>query len=414
MTAPSFPHYAREDLFDWSQRTTASWRLLPQAQIQRIDYAIRHEMSQFQTQDGETTLAQTRIEHLTTIAQHRWSKAMIGLVELFVLLVGMLAFNALPTQFAKLLGRQEWSQGIGLLVGAIFAWLIHNRAVRGLGKLRRRHDSRQALKTLIQDPQKVSDQSEFFHYFYKGQQSCLRQVEGDNLQGQFWLDLLLAIVVSFMEGIAIFYQIQQSTLTLLPVQVVLISVLPVALIWLAALLQSDRDDFVSSCADLIADYRDFLPQGTISEAQALHLRELDAVFKHFTAAIPSGIRTVKGARAQARSEFAQVRIEQLEAEGIQAIEQRKETLRQTQQQLPNQFPMPPTFDVAGYRGFEIPSDQHTAWQNNTERIAQETLRLRAEAEEDYALIQARIRHQIERWKRIKAEAEQTQLRAEQT
>ncbi len=411
MTAPLFPHYAGENLFDWSRHTIAGWRLSPHEQIQHIDYASRHEMAQFQTQDGETTLAQTRIEHLTAIAQHHWSKPEILVVELFVLGLGMLAFNALPTQFAALLGRQEWSSGIGLLVGAVFAWLIHNRAVRGLGKLRRRHDSLQALKTLIQDPQKASAQSEFFHYFYKGQQSCLRQVEGENLQGQFWLDLLLAVAVSLMEGAAIFYQVQESNLTLPTFQAILISVLPVALIWLAALLQSDRAEFAGSCADLIADYRDFLPNGTISEEQALHLRELDAVFKHFTAAIPSEIKTVKGARAQARSEFAQVRIEQLEAEGIQVIDDRKERLRQAQQQLPNQFPMPQTFDRAGYRRFEISSDRHTAWEINTEQIAQKSAKLQAEAEEDYALIKARIWQQTKRWQRIKEEA-QTRLSAE--
>ncbi|MCY7274294.1 MAG: hypothetical protein LH702_11275 [Phormidesmis sp. CAN_BIN44] len=412
MTVLSRPQYVPDDSFAWSQYTIASWRRSPQNQIQRIDYASRHEMAQFQIQDGETTLAQTRIEHFSAITRHRWSKAVILMVELFVLFVGMLAFNALPTQFAKLLGRQEWSEGIGLLVGAIFAWLIHNRAVRGLGKLRRRHDSLQAQQTLIQDPQKASAQNEFFHDFYKGQQSCLRQVEGENLQGQFWLDLLLAIVVSLIEGVAIFYQVQQSN-TLSTSHATLVSVLPVALIWLAALLQSDRAEFADSCAELIADYRDFLPDGTISEERALHLRELDAVFKHFTAAIPSEIKTVKGARTKARSEFAQVRIEQLEAECIQAIEARNEKLRQALQQLPNQFPMSKKFDVAGYRGFEIPSGQRTAWQTNTDQIAQKVVKLRAEAEEDYDLIRARICQQIRRWQRIKAEADQTRLRAEE-
>ncbi|PSB17606.1 hypothetical protein C7B65_18135 [Phormidesmis priestleyi ULC007] len=407
MTALSRPQYVPEDSFAWSQQTIASWRLSPQ--IQRIDYDSRHEMAQFQIQDGETTLAQTRIEHFAAIVLHRWPKAVILMVELFVLFLGMLAFNALPTQLAKLLGRQEWSEGIGLLVGAAFAWLIHNRAVRGLGKLRRRHDSRQALQ-MIQTLQKASAQNEFFRDFYRGQQSCLSRVEGGNLQGQFWLDLGVTIVVSLLEGAAIFYQVQQNPQS--TEWAILSSVLPVALIWLAALLQSDRADFADSCAELISDYRDFLPDGTISQEQTLRLYELDAVFKHFTAAIPSEIKTVKGARANARSEFSQVRIEQLEAECIQDIEERNEKLRQVLQQLPNQFPMPQKFDVAGYRGFEIPSDQHNAWQNNTEQIAQEVVKLKAEAEEDYDLIRARICQQIRKWQRIKTEAEQTRSRAE--
>ena len=410
MTALSRPQYVPEDLFAWSQHTIASWRLLPHAQIQRIDYDSRHEMSQFQEQDGQTTVAQTRIEHFDAIARHRWPKAVIFMVELSALFLGMLAFNALPTQFAKFLGRQEWSEGIGLLVGAAFAWLIHNRAVRGLGKQRRRHDSRQALQ-MIETLQKASVQNELFHHFYAGQKSCLRRVEGGNLQGQFWLDLLVAIAVSLLEGIAIFYQVQQKNPQLTE-WAILSSVLPVALIWLAALLHSDRADFADSCAELISDYRDFLPDGTISQEQTLRLYELDAVFKHFTAATPSGIKTVKGSRAQARSEFAQVRIEQLEAECIQKIEARKEKLRQDLQQLPNQFPMPQAFDVAGYREFEIPSTQQTAWQNNTDQIAQEVTKLKTEAEEDYDLIRAQIWQQIKKWQRIKTDAEQARSSAE--
>lgn len=402
MTSNLFPQYSREDLFQWLQRTIKSWRLLPQLQIQRIDYNSRHEMSQWQKADAEAALAHTRIEHLAAIAQRGWAKSTILAVEALVLFIGALAFNALPTFLAKSLERGSLSKGIGFLIGASLAWLTHDRAVRGLSKLRRRHDSRQALQMLVQEQQNAPVQNELAQQFYASQQSCLRQVEAENLQGQFWLDLLIAIAASLLEGFAVFHQVSQSVPQN---QAILTSILPVVLIWLAALQQSDRADFAQDCTKLIHTYQDFLPDGNISEAQALRLYELDAVFKHFTAAAPSDIRTVKGIRAKASSEFAQTRVEQLEAEGIQAIEERSERLRQTRKQLPSQFPTPQGFDVAGYLKSEIPPEQQKACQDNAQQIAQEEARLKAEAEEDLEMIRVKYWHQIQKWQRVKNEAD---------
>ncbi|MBW4474911.1 MAG: hypothetical protein KME45_31710 [Stenomitos rutilans HA7619-LM2] len=405
MTYLWFPNYSSEDLPLFIQQKIESWRLLSQSQIQRISYDDRCEIAQLQLQDGESRLAQARIHSLQPIAQRRWSRFHQQLMECFTIFLGALIFSILPKSLAKAIEYNSLSLGIGLLGGGVATWLTHDCATRGLGKIRCRQDSLQALKLLTQQHQTYPVHNEFVDQFFEGQKTRLLEIEASNLKVPFWIDITLAIAASLLEGVAAFISVQSgnSDDQLLAV---FASLFPVTVIWLAAVFQSDRVEFAAACTNLVQAYSTLLPTSEVSEEQVLRVCRLDAAFKHFTQAIPSSTKTITGANACAVKEFAQKRIDQLEAEGIQAVKDRKFQYRQDIESLSQRFPKLERAVVSGYREFEVPPQQRQVEQEQANQIAEEVARLTIELEEDLSLLQIEYVQQIQRWLRIKGQAAQ--------
>jgi uncharacterized membrane protein YphA (DoxX/SURF4 family) len=399
MISPLFSlDYIPERSVQSVQQIIASWRMVTPAQVQRIDHQHRCEIAQIQFQAGEIELTRFRIKHLEPIAQQRWPKFRQQTVEFAVVFLGSLAFSTLPQLLAEAISRGSLSLGIGLLCGGAATWLTHDRATQGLAKMRCRHDVLQALESLAQQRRSYPAQNEMADHFFQGQRTRLLQAEGEYLKRPFRADMTLAIAMSLLEVIATFMVVQPVGAWLAS----LVSLFPVIVIWLAAALQSDCVEFANTSAELVQSYYALLPTDEVSEEQALYIQQLDAAFKYFTRATPDGFKTVAAARAQATGEFAQKRIDHLEAEGIQAVKTCKLEYRQAIANLPDQISRQQEFDVAGYRGFEILPEQQQAAQALAERLATAAAKLSTRLEEDLKMLQTEYNQQIQKWQRIKS------------
>jgi hypothetical protein len=366
------------------RQTIARWRCLSQAQISRIANNERGDMKQLQARDADMELAQARIEHLEPIAQSCWSHGMKQSVELGTVLIGALTFSTIPHLLATSTGRSSFALSIGLLGGGVAAWLTHDRATRALGRFRCQHEAHQALASLKQQHHTYPNQNELVSCFFEQQRTRLYQIEASSLQTQFPVDLALALFASGLECAAAYFLVRQVD----TLRAFLISLFPVAIIWLAAVFQSEHVEFAEACSELVHDYYPFLPNDPVSEEEMLHVRVVDAAVNHFIAPNPTSIRTVKGSRANAKAVFAQERMDQIRADGIQTARDRHQHLCQEQAALVERMP----------QGMDWCSQER--WQER------ETARLNRIYNDEWVLLQAQSTREIQRWQRIQAEAEQ--------
>lgn len=390
---------------NWTQAHTTLEKLRchDHERLQHLDYADRPTLKQFQRQDGEIEIALIRREHHAAKADRRWSKSQKLWVEIGVVVVGALTFSTVPQLLGNATNRGPLAQTSGFVGGAAIAWLTHNRAVKGLGQLRRRQDAQAALQDIVRAQRDFPVRNELVEHYFQSQTQVVRQVEADNLKADFKADIWSAMVASAFEGGAAFLLTINAGVML----ACLAGGFPVLIIWLAALFQSEAVDLAESSAVLEQAYEALIPVEDLSETEAMKVYVLDAAVNYLTEANSSAVKTLAGARAKATAEFCQQYLDVMNTEAIGQVEERLMQHREAKADLVQQFPEPELeqFDWAGYRADQVSPQFVAAKQRWQARIDQEEQKLERELEEDLSILRGRWGLKMQPWQQLKLKAE---------
>ena len=185
-----------------SQIITGFLHYLPE-KIKRLAHSDHSEVNQLLTQHGDAELAIARIDDLSPKAR-QCNDSTKNLIRVILTAVGALTFSAAPQLLASGAARGPWAISAGVLGGGAVTFLVDNRGVQGVTKKRRRHNTQQALLSLENQHRAYPSQNELVDLFFDAQKARLLQVEGENLETDFNADLIIAGLLSVVEGATAF------------------------------------------------------------------------------------------------------------------------------------------------------------------------------------------------------------------
>ncbi len=364
-------------------------------------------IKQRQSQQGQVEIAHQRIDHFTTVIDRRWNPQMRQWIIGGIALLGALTFS---TGFQVILKKtgSTFATGGAALIGAGLTYLVDDRATKYLGKRLSRKDAQMAISAIHQQHVSYSPQSEIVKSYFDSQKALVSQVEQEHLMGNDTLDFWAAIVVTAIEAGTAFFVISSTSNLLLAL---LGGALPVGVIWIAAIFQSDRFEFADVCENLIPVYENYLPfSNEVSEEEMLDILKLEEVVRFLAG--NDKYKSSTHAKYTKEAEFSRQRKAYYEKICIEAIQDCQENYKQALKALPSKFSTPKQSGVVDLRNIPIGREpdqqqqQQVIERRKQEWIASETSKLEKERDDDIDLIRAKYSQKISTWQARIAKAEE--------
>ncbi len=360
-------------------------------------------IKQRQSQQGQIDIARQRIEHFTTIIDRRWNSQLRQWIIGSIAILGALTFS---TGFQAILKKTDsvFATGGAALVGAGLTYLVDDRATKYLSKRLSRKDAQIAISAIYQQYSTYSPQTAIVKSYFDSQIALVRQVEQEHLMGNDSLDFWAVIGVTVLEAGTAFFIISSTSSLLLAL---LGGALPVGVIWIAAIFQSDRFEFADVCENLIPVYENYLPPSDeVSEDEMLEILKLEEAVRFLAG--NDKYESLAEARFVKEMEFSRQRKAYYEKICIEAIQARQELYKQEVKALPSKFSVPKRSDTLRYIpiGREL-DQQQVIERRKQEWIASETRKLEKERDDDIDLISAKYSQKIKTWQARIVSAEET-------
>ena len=346
-----------------SWRLIDSWRLLHQEVIKRLPRQMRADMEQRVAQSAESRQAETRINDLALKADKQVSKTTEQVTKIIVILGGALTFSAGSQVLTSRLGSAALPAAI--VGGGLASYLVDDRATKVITKSRSVHSAKQTIASVKNEQLSLKPANELDELFYHSKLALVQKIEGQELQKQLSLDVILAGGLSAAEFTVNMWIVTQLGLSGGILVEAIAAGLPVMMIWIAAAFQSDKFEMPQHYAELMKKYIPHLLLGEkrglpavkfLMEKKAAEAR-IDYLVKFVANGDPGG-RLKNLGMAEANYDIMQLRElkHQLEQQRDLDIAQKWGEHKQEEANLPRKFTVPEV-DTVGLPPEQIKSHQ---------------------------------------------------------